>query len=144
MTDTTETRGYVGGSSGPAHSASGPWGTRCVSRCECMPGDAMIALNSLFHSMSSIICNWSRFDLYKYHPGLVGLSVVQIILLPPSSAATAMRSGYCGLSHGCGVITLSDRSKTTTITSSKQNNVIAESWLKSYRHTQDVCVVQIN
>jgi len=74
---TTETHYYGGGSSGPAHSASGPSGTRCVSGCKCMSGDTPIDRNSLFHSMSSIICSRSRLDRYQYHPGTIGVSVSQ-------------------------------------------------------------------
>ena len=61
-----EKRCYVGGSGGPDHSASGPNGTRCASRCEYMSCNTPIALNSLFHSMSSIICSRSRLDRYQY------------------------------------------------------------------------------
>ena len=42
-----------------------------------------IILNPSFHSMRSIICGRSLLDLYQYHPGFVGLFVVQFTLLPP-------------------------------------------------------------
>lgn len=84
-----ETHFHAGGSSGPAHSASSPYGTRCVSRCEYMPCDTPIALNSLFHSMSSIICSRSLLDRYQYHPGLLGVSVIQITFQSPQPTDTA-------------------------------------------------------
>ena len=42
--------------------------------------------------MSSIICSRSLLDRYRYHPGLVGLSVVQFIVALPADQ-TAILTG---------------------------------------------------